>query len=465
MTEADRDSQGVPRPASRRWSNRLGLAASVTLLVAILAVVQMMAERHNVRVDLTPSRRLSLAEPTRRILGEIAGPLRIEAYYARGHREEVADLLARFADASPHIAYEIFDIDRYPERARAGGVRDPDRARITYGDTHTVVSTASEEYLAGGILRAVRGRERDIYLLTGDGERTTANPTAPGSLSILAAALRAENARVRPLDPAAHAAVPEDAAAVILAGPARDLSPGVIGALRAYLARGGAVLALVEPDPLPALQGFLGEIGVRLEDDIVVEGARVLGTEEVVVQVPYYRMHPVTAPMDQAAVMVGARSVDRSDEAGLRVQTVARTAESAWATPETDSARRGDARFREGRDRPGPVPVMVAATLEPIGGSRGGRLVVIGDVDFATDGYIDQGGNRDLVLNSISWLTDEEALIARRPRDVAEIARPLSPLVLTEPQADVLFVGAVVVQPALALLIGAVVVSRRRRRG
>ena len=40
--------------------------------------------------------------------------------------------------------------------------------------------------------------------------------------------------------------------------------------------------------------------------------------------------------------------------------------------------------------------------------------------------------NRDLFLNSLSWLTDEEAMIAQRPREIAEIARPLSPLVLTE---------------------------------
>jgi hypothetical protein len=48
---------------------------------------------------------------------------------------------------------------------------------------------------------------------------------------------------------------------------------------------------------------------------------------------------------------------------------------------------------------------------------------------------------------------------------VAEIARPLSPLVLTERQADVLFIATVIVEPALLLLVGAVVITVRRRRG
>jgi ABC-type uncharacterized transport system involved in gliding motility auxiliary subunit len=106
---------------------------------------------------------------------------------------------------------------------------------------------------------------------------------------------------------------------------------------------------------------------------------------------------------------------------------------------------------------------MVAASLKPPAKSeRGGRLVIIGDADFAADGYLDDLGNRDLVLNSISWLTDEEALIARRPKEIAEIARPLSPLVLTRRQAHLIFFVAVMVVPGLLLLTGIVVVVRRR---
>jgi ABC-type uncharacterized transport system involved in gliding motility auxiliary subunit len=91
--------------------------------------------------------------------------------------------------------------------------------------------------------------------------------------------------------------------------------------------------------------------------------------------------------------------------------------------------------------------------------------VVIGDSDFAANGYIDLLGNRDLLLNSISWLTDEDALIAKRPRELTEIARPLSPLVLTERQAHTLFLVVVAALPGLVMLVGTTVVLARRRRG
>lgn len=448
--------------ASRQW---FGLVLTVTLLVAALAVVQVIAERHNVRVDLTPSRRLSLSQTTRQILEQLEDHLYVEAYYDRERRREVADLLERFASENKLVRYELFDLDRYPERARAAGIRNADRARLTYGDVHTIASTASEEYLAGGVLRVIRGKTRRIYFLRGHAERWSGHPATKESYSLMREALEAENATTSALDLSRSSGVPEDADAVVIVGPTQDLLPEEIEGLDAYLSRGGAVLALLDPEPLPQLSAFLTRYHVRLDDDVIIDRrGQLLGAEDLVVRVPYYSMHPVTAPTDVPVMMIGARTVRASGlSPEVRALEVARTVESAWATSEVEAARRGDASYRAGRDTRGPLPVMVAVSLKPAAKSeRGGRLIVIGDADFAADGYLDNLGNRDLVLNSISWLTYEEALIARRPREIAEIARPLSPLVLTRRQAHLIFVVVVIVVPGLLLFTGIVVVVRRR---
>jgi len=72
---------------------------------------------------------------------------------------------------------------------------------------------------------------------------------------------------------------------------------------------------------------------------------------------------------------------------------------------------------------------------------------------------------RDLALNAVAWVASEEALAGVRPKRVPEILRPLSPLVLTEPQARGIFLAAVVAQPGVVLLLGLVVVGLRRREG
>ena len=96
---------------------------------------------------------------------------------------------------------------------------------------------------------------------------------------------------------------------------------------------------------------------------------------------------------------------------------------------------------------------------------RPGRAVVIGDVDFATDAYLDLLGNRDLVFNAMAWLAGEAVLAGERPADVPEVLRPLSPLVLTDGQARTLLVNAAVVPPVLVLVSGIVIVGLGRRRG
>ena len=44
-------------------------------------------------------------------------------------------------------------------------------------------------------------------------------------------------------------------------------------------------------------------------------------------------------------------------------------------------------------------------------------MVVIGDSDFAANSVLGVQGNRDLFLNTVNWLAQQENLIAIRPRE------------------------------------------------
>src|SRR5438046_6547483 len=85
-------------------------------------------------------------------------------------------------------------------------------------------------------------------------------------------------------------------------------------------------------------------------------------------------------------------------------------------------------------------------------GHRRGRLVVVGDSDFASDAYLDLLGNRDLALNAVAWAAGEESLTGTRTQKVPEVMRPLSPLVLTADQARALFLRGGVIEPGVGLL-------------
>ena len=85
------------------------------------------------------------------------------------------------------------------------------------------------------------------------------------------------------------------------------------------------------------------------------------------------------------------------------------------------------------------------------------RIVVFGDADFASNAYFDLSGNGDLFLNAVSWLAEEEDLIAIRPKspDTRRVTMTFS-------QARSIFFFTVVILPAIVFITGLSVWWRRR---
>ena len=43
--------------------------------------------------------------------------------------------------------------------------------------------------------------------------------------------------------------------------------------------------------------------------------------------------------------------------------------------------------------------------------------MIFGDSDFASNTYLGFGGNRDLLMNTVGWLSQQENLISIRPKE------------------------------------------------
>jgi ABC-type uncharacterized transport system involved in gliding motility auxiliary subunit len=91
---------------------------------------------------------------------------------------------------------------------------------------------------------------------------------------------------------------------------------------------------------------------------------------------------------------------------------------------------------------------------------RSGRLLVLGDSDFATNFFLDYLGNRDLLLNAMSWLAGDEGLIAARP---PKKEPGTEQFFVTARQGRIAFWLGTVLQPAIILVIGTIIYYRRRR--
>ncbi len=82
--------------------------------------------------------------------------------------------------------------------------------------------------------------------------------------------------------------------------------------------------------------------------------------------------------------------------------------------------------------------------------------MIFGDSDFVSNKSIAQGLNRDLALNSFSFLAQEDDLISIRPK------QPKGTQLMMTKYTQLGLVGAGVGLPLILLILGGVVWFRRR---
>ncbi|MGH7357763.1 MAG: Gldg family protein, partial [Candidatus Rokuibacteriota bacterium] len=252
-------------------------------------------------------------------------------------------------------------------------------------------------------------------------------------------------------------------------GPQRDLLPNELDALAGYVARAGKVLLLVDPFQNGGLGPVLERWGLTLGSDVIIDinpQGRLAGAGPEVPVVGDYVAHPITREFRFATFFPVARSVSPKEKApeGVQAQGLARTSGESWAETNQDQIRTGQVKPDPGEAR-GPLTIAAVSTVDAKDApaerkDAKARIVLIGDSDFASNGFLNLSGNRDFFLNTLSWLAEEENLIAVRPK---EASRP-NPVFLTAAQGQVLFLVPVVVVPLAMIVAGGVVVARRRGR-
>lgn len=437
------------------------LAVQTVLVTGILACVVLIAHRHAGRIDLTPEKRFTLSPHTKDVLARLQSDVTITAFYSSqdpGMQEDLRDLLSLYAGASPRVTTRLLDLDRSPGAAEQLGVRTYNTAAVVAGERRERVDLVIEELVTSAILRTAGMPPVPTWMVTGHGECNPRDEEGRGGFGLAVQALLADGFDVRIAGGAARFESSEGL--VVLAGPTRDLTVAEVDALEAFARGGGSLLVLVDPPTPQSVGALLARFGVEPGNDVVVdEQGRLLGTDGLAARIAYMNQQLVPQAPEATAILPIAQSLRLVDGDGGAADYLAVTADATWA----DVDRRafgGDAiQFRPDRDRHGPLPV--AALVRVPGGAREGRVVVVGDADFATNLHVGVLGNRDLLLIAAELAVRPDAYTASRPRPVS--LSTFSTVALTTREASlVLWLGAF--GPGLVCASAALLMIRRRRR-
>jgi len=451
-----------------RRVGRHGVSAVVStlLVIAILGGLAFLSTRYRARFDVSDDQVNTLTEQTLKLLDGLETPVVMTAFFDRSEAPGVSELMERYAHESPLVTVDFVDPNAVPGLVEDWGL-DADAlarglVRVSAGEEAVLVNDFGESQFTNALLKLVRQSDKTVYFVSGHNERPVADTegkVAEGkeSMGRASVALRNETYTVEILQLATVGDVPEDADVVIIAGPTQPLLEQELDVLRRYVARGGALMVLIDPRARTNLYDDLARWGVRLGDDVVVDRSLALfGQATSPFAGVYAEDHPITASMSETTLFPMVRSVivDLDSE----IEVIVSTGADSWAERDLEGWRATGRASLGPEDLPGPVPIAAAGLTRRVdpalvkaagagesgaapdsgadgsidsasaeGGAAGapverGRIVVFGDSDFASNEYIDSFRNRDLFLNSVNWLLGDVEQIALRP-NVAKASR------------------------------------------
>ena len=437
------------------------------IFLGVLVFVNILSSRHKHRFDFTSSGIFTLAPQTQKIVSNLPREISMTAFFQSESptKSEFKNLMDGYLGLSDKIKLTIVDPDKNPAIVKQYGVTTYGTVVLESGQQETKVQNPSEENMSNAILKVIKDEKKKIYFLEGHGEHSLENTEGQG-YSSAKKSLERDGFQVEKLLLLQAGKVPDDADALVIAGPEKPVLAQEQKALEEFLQTGGSVVLLIDPQTKSGLEKFLARWGIELKEDIVIDPmSKMFGGDYAAPVVSQYMMHDITKDFALPTIFPVLRSVTAKQVEGVTVSELLQTGANSWAEMDFGGKK---VKFDEGVDKMGPVTIAVVAAKKPDsqnlsddakGGNekeakenpsaKAGNLVVLGDSDFANNTYFNFSGNGDFFLNTTSWLAEEESLISIRPKE-----RKDSPINLTSDLGAALFFAGTVLFPGVIVLVG-----------
>ncbi len=419
--------------------------------------------------DFTEDKSNTLAPETLQALATLPEKVTATAFYSISlNRSSAEELLSKFkVNSQGRFDYTFIDPDQNPIAAREAGITGDGKIMLQMGEHKEIASFASETDLTRALIRLISPDERVLYFLKGHGEAGIKGDNQNQiAYSIAAETLQSKNYTVNTLNLLSSNKIPEDALAIIIAGPQKPLSDGEVTLLGKYLDEGGSLVVMENPtavtefgDAADPLAGYLEKNwGITLNNDIIFDFSSQQPLNAIS---SYANQHPITQNLSQnySVIMPQARSIAISQPApdGVTLTPLISTSENSWGETQLSGDPNEQYKYDEGVDFIGPLNMAVAGENT----NTKGRMVVFGNSIFASDEVFDVYGNGNMFVNSVDWAAEQEDLINITPRQ--QVTRTMKQIQNWQFIAIILL--SIIVLPGAIIFMGISSWLTRRRRG
>src|SRR6202522_1591380 len=230
----------------------------ILVILAVLVLANFFANRYNKSFDATANKRYSLSDQTKKVVGDLKQDVTISYFDRSAGMQGAKDLLDRFQNLSPKVHIQYVDLLKNPTLARAQNVTREGEALISVGARREDAKTFDEEGITGALIRALKGGEREVCVVSGHGEHRLDDSSQSDGFSGFQTVIQRNNYKVQAINLLQKAEVPPDCTMLVVAGPTGDYIQPEVDAIKKYVEAGGRALFMLDP-PLKLGQRQVGD--------------------------------------------------------------------------------------------------------------------------------------------------------------------------------------------------------------
>ena len=449
---------------------------STCAVIIILGLINFLAVRHSLRIDLTENQLFTLSPQTQTIVQNLSKPLKVSVF-APQSKSALEPLLENYRSYSDNFQYEFIDPDIKIDLREKFNVQSKGDIYLEYGDKKQLVrqnndnfgNSLSEVQLTNAIERIISPRTPLVYFTQGHGE--TQIEGVDSNLSRAVKSLTDKGYTVKPINLATSGKIPDRPDLIIVPGPTRKFFPQEVTILQNYLKYGGSLLLMLVPKTDPELTPLLQDYGIKLDDRFIIDASgagSILGFGPAAPLITTYGDHPITQQFSNGiSIFPESRPITTVPREGVEATPLVITDAETWAEKNITTV---EIAFNEKEDIKGPLNIGFAFSRDrplaknnppgdpPSDLSSQSRLVIFGSSTFITNGWFEQQLNGDIFLNAVNWLVrEDEHTFSIRPKEPKNRRINLSHF-----QASIISWTALGIMPLSGLVIASMVWWRRR---